>query len=71
MPEIPGFHCENCGEDHDTVFLHSRCHPDAAAYVMLHKKGYVEAHCATCDRAFFRIYVGVNRVRSIFQQEAE
>jgi hypothetical protein len=45
--------CAHCGEEHDEVVLHSKCHPMAPTWVWLTDHGdtaLATVRCAECDK---------------------
>lgn len=51
-PGLPGSElaCNECGGDHDYVFMHSKCHIKSATWMKMHKTGRMELICAKCGK---------------------
>jgi hypothetical protein len=55
----------NCTHDHSVIFLHGRCHPQAATETKYVKAtGTIEVSCVRCKRHIASIHVASIRVAS-------
>jgi hypothetical protein len=59
--ELDAMGCDtpNCEHDHNTLYLHPGCHPEAGATVFYVKTlGYIIVECRECEKAVGAFWVG-------------
>lgn len=50
--------CDACDDDTDELYLHSRCHPDAPTWTVLHPAAHrASVRCSVCDEFVAGLHV--------------